>query len=77
MPEGNKEMYGASYIMGQMSQQGEMSDANEASLYCEPLEFDTVIKRNYPLTEAFPSESGSKHVDESVLGKMAEYNPDS
>ena len=31
MPEGNKQMYGAGYIMGQMSQQGEMSDANEAS----------------------------------------------
>ena len=77
MPEGNKQMYGANYISGQMSKQGEMSDANESALYREPLEFDTVIKRNYPLTESFPSEAGSKHVDESVLGKMAEYNPDS
>lgn len=77
MPEGNKQMYGANYISGQMSKQGEMSDANESALYREPLEFDTVIKRNYPLTEAFPSEAGSKHMDESVLGKMAEYSPDS
>ena len=77
MPTGNKQMYGSNYIEKQMAKQGEMSDANESALYREKLEFDTVIKRNYPLTESFPSESGSKHVDPNVLGKMAAYTPNS
>jgi len=70
-------MYGANYIEKQMAKQGEMSDVNESALYREKLEFDTVIKRNYPLTESFPSEAGSKHMDPNVLGKMAAYTPDS
>ena len=32
MPAGNKQMYGEGYIMGQMSKQGDMSDANESAL---------------------------------------------
>ena len=77
MPTGNKQMYGANYIEKQMAKQGEMSDVNESALYREKLELDTVIKRNYPLTESFPSEAGSKHMDPNVLGKMAAYTPDS
>lgn len=77
MPTGNKQMYGANYIEKQMAKHGEMSDVNESALYREKLEFDTVIKRNYPLTESFPSEAGSKHMDPNVLGKMAAYTPDS
>ena len=77
MPTGNTQMYGAGYIEKQMAKQGETSDVNESALYREKLEFDTVIKNNYPLTEDFPSEAGSKHMDPNVLGKMAAYNPDS
>ena len=77
MPEGNKHMYGSGYIEKQMAKQGEMSDANEAALYREKPEFDTKIKSNYPLTENFPSESGSKHIDPNVLGKLAASSPHS
>ena len=75
MPTGNTQMYGAGYIEKQMAKQGEMSDVNESALYREKLEFDTVIKNNYPLNEDIPSEAVSKHMDPNVLGKMAAYNP--
>ena len=77
MPTGNTQMYGAGYIEKQMAKQGEMSDVNESALYREKLEFDTVIKNNYPLTEDFPSEAGNKHMDANVLGKMAASSPHS
>ena len=77
MPYGNKEMYGAGYIEKQMAKQGEVSDVDESALYREKLEFDNKIKRNYPLTESFPSKAGSKHIDPNVLGKLASSSPHS
>ena len=44
MPAGNKHMYGKGYIMGQMSKQGEFSDAKEANLYREKKEFGVGTK---------------------------------
>ena len=66
MPAGNKQMYGSGYIMGQMSKQGEMSDANESSLYREGLEFGVGTKTGV-LTEDFPSESGNKHMGQASM----------
>ena len=59
-------MYVKVYIMGQMSKQGEMSDAKEASLYREGLEFGVGTKQSV-LTEDFPSESGNKHMGQASM----------
>ena len=66
MPAGNKQMYGKGYIMGQMSKQGEMSDAKESNLYREKLEFGVGTK-NGVLTEDFKSESGNKHMGQNSM----------
>ena len=66
MPAGNKQMYGEGYIMGQMSKQGEMSDANESALYREGLEFGVGTKIGV-LTEDFPSEAGNKHMGQASM----------
>ena len=66
MPAGNNQMYGKGYIMGQMSKQGEMSDANESALYREGLEFGVGTKPGV-LTEAFPSEAGNKHMGQAAM----------
>ena len=66
MPAGNKHMYGKGYIMGQMSKQGEFSDAKESNLYREKKEFGVGTK-NGVLTEDFPSESGNKHMGQNSI----------
>ena len=66
MPQGNPQAYKSGYIMGQMSKQGEMSDANEAWLYREPLEFNTTINVG-KLTEDAPSEAGNKHMGQASM----------
>tara|TARA_R100001082_G_scaffold72360_2_gene41435 strand:- start:198 stop:425 length:228 start_codon:yes stop_codon:yes gene_type:complete len=66
MPMGNKQMYGKGYIMGQMSKQGEFSDANESALYREKLEFGVGTKQGV-LTEDFPSEGGNKHMGQAAM----------
>ena len=66
MPAGNKQMYGSGYIMGQMSKQGEMSDAKESNLYREKMEFGVGTKQGV-LTEDFPSESGNKHMGQASM----------
>ena len=66
MPAGNKQMYGEGYIMGQMSKQGEMSDANESALYREGLEVGVGTKTGV-LTEDFPSEAGNKHMGQASM----------
>ena len=66
MPTGNKHMYGSGYIMGQMSKQGEFSDAKESNLYREKKEFGVGTK-NGVHTEDFPSESGKKHMGQSSM----------
>ena len=66
MPTGNKHMYGSNYIMGQMSKQGEFSDAKEANLHREKLEFGVGTKQGV-LTEDFPAESGSKHMGQANM----------
>ena len=66
MPTGNKHMYGKGYMMGQMSKQGEFSDAKEANLYREKKEFGVGTK-NGVLTEDFPSESGNKHMGQNSM----------
>ena len=66
MAYGNPQAYKSGYIMGQMSKQGEMSDANEASLYREPLEFNTTINVG-KLTEDAPAEAGNKHMGQASM----------
>tara|TARA_R110000850_G_scaffold154073_5_gene277599 strand:- start:1907 stop:2134 length:228 start_codon:yes stop_codon:yes gene_type:complete len=66
MPAGNKHMYGSGYIMGQMSKQGEFSDAKEDSLYREKMEFGVGTKTG-KLTEDFPAEPGSKHMGQASM----------
>ena len=66
MPAGNKHMYGSGYIMGQMSKQGEMSNAKESNLYREKMEFGVGTKQGV-LTEDFPSESGNKHMCQASM----------
>ena len=66
MPMGNKQMYGKGYIMGQMSKQGEFSDANESALYREKLEFGVGTKQGV-LTEDFPSEGGNTHMGQASM----------
>ena len=66
MPAGNKQMYGEGYIMGQMSKQGEMSDANESALYRDVREFGVGTKTG-GLTEDFPSEAGNKHMGQAAM----------
>tara|TARA_Y100000401_G_C8315745_1_gene222293 strand:+ start:32 stop:259 length:228 start_codon:yes stop_codon:yes gene_type:complete len=66
MPQGNKHMYKKGYIMGQMSKQGEFSDAKEDALYREKLEFGVGTKQGV-LTEDFPSESGNKHMGQAAM----------
>ena len=66
MPQGNKHMYKKGYNMGQMSKQGEFSDAKEDALYREKLEFGVGTKQGV-LTEDFPSESGNKHMGQAGM----------
>ena len=66
MPYGNPHAYGSGYIMGQMKKHGEMSDANEAQLYREKLEFNTKINIG-KLTEDAPAESGNKHMGQAAM----------
>ena len=66
MPYGNPQAYGSGYIMGQMKKHGEMSDANEAQLYREGLEFSPGIQ-NGKLTEDAPAESGNKHMGQAAM----------
>ena len=66
MPYGKPQAYGSGYIMGQMKKHGEMSDANEAQLYREKLEFNTKINIG-KLTEDAPAESGNKHMGQAAM----------
>ena len=66
MPYGNPQAYESGYIMGQMKKHGEMSDANEAQLYREKLEFNTKINIG-KLTEDAPAESGNKHMGQAAM----------
>ena len=66
MPYGNPQAYKSGYIMGQMKKHGEMSDANEAQLYREKLEFNTKINIG-KLTEDAPAESGNKHMGQAAM----------
>ena len=73
MPAGNKQMYGKGYIMGQMSKQGEMSDANESALYREGLEFDTRSKTDV-LTEDMPKKL-TKPTDTGLMSLADDNRP--
>ena len=61
MPYGNPQAYKSGYIMGQMKKHGAMSDVDEDALYREKLEFKPGIDKS-KLVEAFPAESGNKHM---------------
>ena len=69
MPKGT---YDAGYIMGQMSKQGEMNEANEGSLYREGL--DQMLLGSTDLNSynvASPKPAGNRHMGDAgyIMGQ--------
>ena len=69
MPKGT---YDAGYIMGQMSKQGEMNEANEGSLYRESL--DQMLLGSTDLNSynvATPKPAGNRHMGQAgyIMGQ--------
>ena len=69
MPKGT---YDAGYIMGQMSKQGEMNEANEGSLYREGL--DQMLLGSTDLNSynvATPKPAGNRHMGQAgyIMGQ--------
>ena len=69
MPKGT---YDAGYIMGQMSKQGEMNEANEGSLYREGL--DQMLLGSTDLNSynvATPKPAGNRHMGDAgyIMGQ--------
>jgi hypothetical protein len=62
MPQGVKSAYKSGYIMGQMSKQGEMNEANESSLYREKLDSNVMGENSGEFKQSQDSKTaGTKH----------------
>ena len=69
MPKGT---YDAGYIMGQMSKQGEMNEANESSLYREGLAQNLLGTTNLDsYNVATPKPAGNRHMGDAgyIMGQ--------
>ena len=69
MPKGT---YDAGYIMGQMSKQGEMNEANESSLYREGLDQNLLGTTNLDsYNVATPKPAGNRHMGDAgyIMGQ--------
>ena len=69
MPKGT---YDAGYIMGQMSKQGEMNEANEGSLYREGLDQNLLGTTNLDsYNVATPKPAGNRHMGDAgyIMGQ--------
>ena len=69
MPKGT---YDAGYIMGQMSKQGEMNEANEGSLYREGLDQNLLGSTDLnSYNVATPKPAGNRHMGDAgyIMGQ--------
>ena len=70
MPQGVKGAYKSGYIMGQMSKQGEMNDANESSLHREGLDSHVMGENRGEFTQSVTSSSGKGSGHTAQLGMI-------
>ena len=70
MPTGNKQKYGSNYIMGQMSKQGEMNEANERSLHREGLDSHVTGENSGAFEQSVKSSSTSGSAHTKQLGMI-------
>ena len=68
--------YDAGYIMGQMSKQGEMNEANEGSLYREGLDQNLLGTTNLDsYNVATPKPAGNRHMGDAgyIMGQTQKH----
>ena len=70
MPQGVSGAYKSGYIMGQMSKQGAMSDANESSLHREGLDSHLMGENSGAFTQFETSSSGKGSGHTAQLGMI-------
>ena len=70
MPKGVEGAYKSGYIMGQMSKQGEMNEANESSLYREGLDSHVMGENSGAFEQSVKSSSTSGSVHTKQLGMI-------
>tara|TARA_X000001382_G_C3070924_1_gene147411 strand:- start:175 stop:411 length:237 start_codon:yes stop_codon:yes gene_type:complete len=70
MPQGVKGAYKSGYIMGQMSKQGEMNEANESSLHREGLDSHVMGENSGAFTQSEQSSSGKGSGHTAQLGMI-------
>ena len=76
MPQGVSGAYKSGYIMGQMSKQGAMNEANEGSLHREGLDSHVMGENRGEFTQSVTSSSGkgSGHVSYTNLTLTTIYS---
>jgi len=70
MPQGVKEAYKSGYILGQMSKQGDMNEANESSLYREGLDGSIAGANAGTISGPFQSTQDAKSVSSNQTGAL-------
>ena len=70
MPQGVSGAYKSGYIMGQMSKQGAMNEANEGSLHRERLEGEIAGPSAGTIAGPFQSTQDSKSVSSNQTGAL-------
>jgi len=70
MPKGVQGAYKSGYIMGQMSKQGEMNEANEGSLHREGLDSHVMGENSGAFTQSVTSSSGKGSGHTAQLGMI-------
>ena len=70
MPQGVKGAYKSGYIMGQMSKQGAMNEANESSLHREGLDSHVMGENSGAFEQSVKSSSGKGSGHTTQLGMI-------
>jgi hypothetical protein len=70
MPQGVKEAYKSGYILGQMSKQGDMNEANESSLHREGLDGSIAGANAGTISGPFQSTQDAKSVSSNQTGAL-------
>ncbi len=70
MPQGVSGAYKSGYIMGQMSKQGAMNEANEGSLHREGLDSHVMGENSGAFTQSVTSSSGKGSGHTAQLGMI-------
>ena len=70
MPKGVQGAYKSGYIMGQMSKQGEMNEANESSLHREGLDPHVMGENSGAFEQSVKSSSGKGSGHTAQLGMI-------